>query len=355
MVPPVLFITRKYPPARGGMEEFSRQLYEQYPGRKQLVALRAGQRWLPAFAVRALMVAARERRAAAIHLGDGLLAPLGPLLRRLSGLPVVATLHGQEVTREIPGYRGTLGSGLRRLDGLVSVSGYTAHAVRERYGCESTVIANGVDACRFASLTRAMEPRAVRTSLGLPADGPLVVMVGRLVERKGGAWFLEQVVPRLPATVHVVVGGDGPARDAVARAAAGHPRVRLLGDIPDRVVERLYTCADLFVAPNIPVPGKPEGYGIAPAEAAAAGLPVLVSELEGLADMARETGLPTVPPGDAGAWASAVARALREPSWARAARPPRTWTDVAEDYARFFEAIPAVRARMDGGRSGPAA
>lgn len=354
-MPPALFVTRKYPPARGGMEEFSRQLYEQYPGPKRLVALRRGQGWLGAFALQALIAAARERRAAVIHLGDGLLAPLGPALRRLSGIPVVATLHGQEVTRGIPGYGALIGRGLRRLDGLVSVSSYTASAVRGRFGCLSAVIANGIDARRFASIRRAADAGAVRRTLGLPADGPLVVMVGRLVERKGAAWFVERVVPRLAPSVQIAIGGDGPARAAVARAAAGEHRVHLLGEIEDAVVERLYTCADLFVAPNIPVPGKPEGYGIAPAEAAAARLPVLVAGLEGLSDMARETGIPTVPPGDAEAWAAAVTCALADPARARARRRPRTWADVADDYVRFFEATPGVRARMDRGRSGPAA
>jgi glycosyltransferase involved in cell wall biosynthesis len=356
MAPPVLFVTRKYPPARGGMEEFSRQLYECYPGRKQLVALRRAQGWLPLFAVRAFAAAAREREAALIHLGDGLLAPAGPLLRRLSGgVPVVATLHGQEVTHNLPAYRQAIGTGLRRLDGLVSVSGYTARAVCERFGCSSTVIANGIDARRFACIERARHPAAERHALGLPCEGPLVVMVGRLVERKGAAWFVEHVVPLLDPAVQVVIGGDGPARGAVARAAAHHARVRLLGDVTDAVVERLYSCADLFVAPNIPVPGKPEGYGIAPAEAAAAGLPVLVADLEGLADMARETGIRTVPPGDAVAWAAAIRAALNDPAWARATRPPRTWAAVAADYARFFEAISGVRARTQAGRSGPAA
>jgi hypothetical protein len=31
----------------------------------------------------------------------------------------------------------------------------------------------------------------------------------------------------------------------------------LLGPLPDSAVDRLFACADLFVAPNVPVPGRP--------------------------------------------------------------------------------------------------
>jgi hypothetical protein len=64
MAPAVLFITRKYPPGRGGMEEFSRQLYEAYPGPKRLAVLRRGQAWLPLFAALASPTALTAGRAA---------------------------------------------------------------------------------------------------------------------------------------------------------------------------------------------------------------------------------------------------------------------------------------------------
>jgi glycosyltransferase involved in cell wall biosynthesis len=175
--------------------------------------------------------------------------------------------------------------------------------------------------------------------LGLPADRPIVASVGRLVARKGVVWFIENVLPAMRSPICYVVVGDGPDGDAVAAAAARGPQVQFLGRLPARAIDRLYSVADLFVAPNIVVPGKPEGYGIAPAEAAAAGLPVLVSNIEGLADMAAETGIPTVPAGDTRAWAAAIEAALANPGSARAAARPRSWVTVANDYARFFEGV----------------
>ncbi|WP_322795148.1 glycosyltransferase family 4 protein [Tepidiforma sp.] len=343
----LLFITRKFPPAVGGMEEFSAQLAARYPGPLRLVALRRGQRWLPLFLARAALACLRHRgRAEVVHLGDALLAPAAPLFARLAGAPVTVTLHGQDVTRPFPGYAALLRPALRALgDGqTVAVSTYTAAETARRFGVHPRVIPNGVDRERFSSIQPAADPAAERRTLGLPAHGPLVVTVGRLVPRKAAAWFAANVLPLLPPDVTFAVVGSGPEEAALRRIAAREPRLRLLGPLPGAAVERLYACADLFVAPNVPVPGRPEGFGIAPAEAAAAGLPVLAAALEGLIDMATVCGARLVPPADPNAWAAAVREALASP------RPPRprvrSWDDVAADYQRLFEAV-ARRARAN--------
>jgi phosphatidyl-myo-inositol dimannoside synthase len=352
MPPALLFITRKYPPGRGGMEEFSRRLYEAYPGRKRLVALRRGQGWLPLFLVRALAAARRSRGGAEhVHLGDALLTPVAPLFGRLAGAPVTATLHGLDCTRPLAPYRRLLRRSLPAMAGrLVAVSSYTAAQVQALYGVRPAVITNGVDVSRFACAQPYEAGSAGQSERDRSADGTVVVTVGRLVRRKGVAWFIREVMPLLPHDVSYVVVGDGPHRATVHRAAAGDPRVRLLGAADDDTVAQLYARADLFVAPNVPVPGQPEGYGIAPAEAAAAGLPVLVADLEGLRDMAADTGVATVPPGDARAWAAAIARALATPDAHRATRAARSWEAVASEYARFFATVGAAagQPRADG-------
>lgn len=351
--PATLFITRKYPPARGGMEHFSYQLYERYPGPKELVALRRGQRWLPVFAMRALVAAARVREhVSIIHLGDALLTPLAPAIARLSGATVVATVHGQDVTRPVTVYQWVLGKSLPALRGrLVAVSEYTAQEAGRRHGVEATVIPNGVDLERFARLPRAADPGNVRRQLSLPETGPLVVSVGRLVPRKGMYWFIEKVMPLLSPDVCLAVAGGGPDGRRVEGAARDDPRVHLLGELSDEAVEDLYSVADAFVAPNVPTSGSPEGFGIAPAEASAAGLPVLASDLEGLREMARLFGVTLVPPGDEMAWAAAVTHAIE--SERPNPIPVRGWDEVAREYEAFFRSVLQARAQpVPGGGGG---
>ncbi|MGE0228283.1 MAG: glycosyltransferase family 4 protein, partial [Dehalococcoidia bacterium] len=343
----VLFVPRKYPPSRGGMEEFSSRLLVGFPGASYRVVLRGSQWGLPLLVARGLATAMRHRgRIGVVHLGDGLLAMFAPLFRAAAGAPVSVTLHGREVERDRLAYRALVRRGLRYVDGpLIAVSAYTAGRARELFGVSAVVVHNGVDTVRFTDGPRATDAAGARARLGLTPEAKVVVTVGRLERRKGVAWFIGHVLPGLPSDVVYLVAGDGPHREAVAEAAAGDARVRLLGLCSDEAIEDLYACADLFVAPNIRVPRDPEGYGIAPAEAAAAGAPVLVADLQGLSDAAAECGVPAVAPEDVDAWVSAVRRALDEPRWAVAQRPPRTWAAVAADYARLFETLTDVERR----------
>ena len=62
-------------------------------------------------------------------------------------------------------------------------------------------------------------------------------------------------------------------------------RVRLLGRMGDAELTQLYQCADVFVMPNIPIPGDMEGFGIVMLEAAMNGLPAVAARLEGIREV----------------------------------------------------------------------
>ena len=118
-----------------------------------------------------------------------------------------------------------------------------------------------------------------------------MLTLGRLVPRKGVAWFIREVMPLLPDDIRYWVAGDGPEKEEIllARGALEKPeRVTLLGPVSEEEKQRLLYSADLFLQPNIPVKNDMEGFGLVVLEAAAAGLPVLASRLEGLRDAIRE-------------------------------------------------------------------
>jgi phosphatidylinositol alpha-1,6-mannosyltransferase len=64
--------------------------------------------------------------------------------------------------------------------------------------------------------------------------------------------------------------------------------VELLGAISNEDLETMYNGADLFIMPNIPVPNDMEGFGLVMLEAGMCGLPVIASNLEGIADVISE-------------------------------------------------------------------
>jgi glycosyltransferase involved in cell wall biosynthesis len=110
--------------------------------------------------------------------------------------------------------------------------------------------------------------------------------------------------------LRVVVAGEGGQRAALARliAESGAP-VTLAGFHPAGAV---LGALDVYVQPS-----RAEAFGMAAAEAMAAGLPVIASDVGGLPEVVGEAGV-LVPPGDPAALAAALVRLARDPA-ARAA------------------------------------
>ncbi|MFW5972743.1 MAG: glycosyltransferase family 4 protein, partial [Bacteroidota bacterium] len=103
--------------------------------------------------------------------------------------------------------------------------------------------------------------------------------------------FVDSVMPLLPPNVQYWLAGDGPENDTIREAVAARgleDRVRLLGTLSEADLSRLYRGADLFVMPNVPVPGDMEGFGIVMLEAGLGGLPVVAARLEGIQDVVAE-------------------------------------------------------------------
>src|SRR5439155_18765993 len=97
-----------------------------------------------------------------------------------------------------------------------------------------------------------------------------------------------------------LVAGDGPAKAELAREARSVRTIELLG--PREDVPALMAACDVVVIPSLR-----EGQSLAALEAMAAGRPLVVSDVGGLAELARASGAPwTVPPGDASALAEAL-------------------------------------------------
>ena len=294
-VPKILFVARAFPPLVGGLERQNFELSRALGGLLPVTtfANRRGKKFLPLFLTRSLLYAWRSNgNHDLLLLGDALLAPLGALLRRFSGKPAVAVAHGLDVTYRPFGYqKGWLGWSLRHLDAVIAVS---RHTQRE-------CLARGVKPERLFTIPNGVVPPmadvdSARLRLGwLGAEKrkgrKILLTVGRLRKRKGVRWFVEAVMPRLPADCIYVIAGSGPDKEqihAAIRRMGLSDRLNLLGAVSEEEKAYLFSLADLFVQPNIPVPGDVEGFGIGALEAAASGLPVVASDLEGLQDAIQE-------------------------------------------------------------------
>jgi phosphatidylinositol alpha-1,6-mannosyltransferase len=374
----LLFVSHSFPPPGrplanvGGMQRVAVELHEALRARAGVelcdVLLRTSWRWTHvrtvAFLARAgarIWQAARRGAADAVLFSSmvtGALAwPLQGTLAK-AGVATGAIAHGRDVTLPVAPYQGLLPRVFEALDGVFPVSRATGEAARERGlpADKKHVIPNGVDPGRFAPPEDAGAARRALLDAvpgaTLPDGSTLLCSVGRHVERKGFGWFIEHVLPRLPAGVHYWLAGDGTRTDALrqaARRAGVAERVRLLGRVPEGTLRRLYRGADLFVMPNVPVPGDMEGFGVVMLEAGLSGLPTVAARLEGIQDVIAEgENGHLVRPRDAAGFAEIIRRyhtGERDPRAAgqRAAEHVRErfgWPAVAE---RYVEALLRVR------------
>ncbi len=221
-----------------------------------------------------------------IHLGDGVLAPLGWFLKVLARRPVLATVHGLELTYQNIFYRLFFASFLKRLDLLVTVSDYT----------KELAIQNGVDPSKCAIIPNGVETsgwparlkaRTELKELGFDlSDWFTIITVGRLVPRKGVVWFLENVFATLPQNTLYLIIGNGPEKKKISRWLANNPelgaRVYLITNAPDEEMARYLAAADVMIMPNIKISGDSEGFGLVALEAGACAVPVVASNLEGI-------------------------------------------------------------------------
>lgn len=162
----------------------------------------------------------------------------------------------------------------RRARSVVAISAGVGREVQRffpRRGDAMHVIPYGVDSERF----RPSQDRRhrVRAELGLPPDALLAVFVGGEWERKGLGHAVGALVLRPRWHLAVAGSGDRDAYTALAASCGASDRLHFLGRI-DPV--GLYAAGDAFV-----FPAAYETFSLVTHEAAAAGLPLLVTHVSG--------------------------------------------------------------------------
>lgn len=238
---------------------------------------------------------------------------------------------------------------VRRADAIVVVSDHTRREL---------VALTDVDPARIHVVPNAVHPRygaagdpaadaAVAADLGLAR--PFILFVSTIEPRKNVVTLLgafRRLLDGGAAVDLVLAGADGwhsKAVYATARDLDLGGRARFLGFVPDDTLAALYRRAAVLAHP-----AHDEGFGFTPAEAMAAGTPVVVSDAGSLPEVVGDAGL-RVPPADAAAWATALARVLGDPALAgrlRAAGRARAARFTPEIQARGTLAAYAAALRM---------
>ena len=262
--------------------------------------------------------------------------PLG----RLCGVPVILNHdHTNDDYRAAQRVRLALDALSNRLaTHIVAVSDSCRKFLIEREGVAPknvSLIQNAIDLERFSPTcgTRA----EARKSLGLPEAGPVVAGVGRLNPQKNFSLFLQvaaAVSARHPGAIFLLAG-EGPEEQLLRHQAAElglGDRVRFAGYVAD--TRQVYLASDILLMPSLF-----EGLPMTLLEAMAMGLPVVASELDGIAEVV-EDGLDgfLVPSGQARMFSDRVCQLLDSPDLAK-----RFGTSSSEKVQRQFSAVRLCR------------
>jgi glycosyltransferase involved in cell wall biosynthesis len=202
----------------------------------------------------------------------------------------------------------------RRL--FLPVSEGTRHELLNHYelsGANVEVIPNGVDLNVFNPRLRATERPAVRQEIGLTDDDLAIVFSGGDWRRKGLDVALQALSRVADSNVKLLVAGDDPLRQefrALANQLGIEKRVVWLGFRRD--LHRIYAASDLFIFPT-----RYEAFSLATIEAAAAGLPVLMSQVSGSAELLGDGSNGRILPRDPEAFAAALNEYIASPSLRR--------------------------------------
>ena len=198
----------------------------------------------------------------------------------------VINVYGLDITYSNPIYQFYLKLFYNKYDKYICISNETEKKFKERGGKRSIVITPGIDIDKFTNIKEKRNKFKIKYSI--PDENLVLITVGRLVRRKGVAWFIENVMNDFKGkNITYLIAGDGEDKSLINSLIDKHglnDEVKLLGRISDDDLNELYINSDVFVMPNIVVENDMEGFGIVAIESSLAGLIVIASGIEGIKD-----------------------------------------------------------------------
>ena len=338
----ILFVTRDFLPAPGGIAIFIDNLADQLGRRGHNVLAVAPRRpgwqevqrgnytiiWRPAWRhlsslpfIFETFRLANKSKAHIIFLGHFMTTHgLGAVIaKRFLGASYVFLTHGNDLGYTVSTVIDELAASniLHNCSlGLCNSRFTEAKLSKKGFGGPRAILHPGVDAQVFHP---GVDTNTVVDKYGL-CGKKVLLSVSRLVDKKnidGVLRALPLVIPRIPDLIYLVVG-EGPERQKLEELSSSlglSQYVRFCGPISQELLPNLYCASDLYVMPSHCGRKRQdfETFGISFLEASACGLPVIGSASAGAAEAVIDgvTGL-LADPYDTASIAHAILRVLSD-------------------------------------------
>ena len=290
-----------------------------------------------------------------IHIHDWLTGTAGINSKHFLNKPLVSTVHSTEIGRT---------QGLHSPDSYLidSLEWWIIYEAKKVIICSNSmktrledhfhvppeknlVIPNAIDISKYK---RTINQNAVKKRYKINPDDKLVLYIGRLVPQKGVEYLIKAIplISQKINNVHFNIIGDGWSRnylENLANSTLHGKKIKFLGFIPDSEVVDLFLIADVLVIPSIYEP-----FGIVALEGMAAGVPVIATNVGGLAEIIDhdQTGvLVSVENPNSIAWG--VNKVISNPEYSRwliqnakkKVRNLYSWSGVAKKTIKIYDEI----------------
>jgi len=258
-----------------------------------------------------------------LHVHEPTVPSLPLLACWVASGPIVATVHtAMPRSRILLATQPVLRTALEKIDGRIAVSEAARSTFVEHLGGDAVLIPNGVATHRY---------RHARPIDGWPGNGGAIGFLGRMEEpRKGLAVLLrafELLAPERPG-LRLLIAARGDADEQRHKLPADlRERAVFLGEVSEEDKVRVLHSVDIFCSPNT----GGESFGIVTAEAMAAGLPIVASDIPAFRQVLRDGRAGELfAVGDPADLARAAAQLLDDP--ARRASLSAAALDAVADY-----------------------
>jgi glycosyltransferase involved in cell wall biosynthesis len=194
---------------------------------------------------------------------------------------------------------------LRAAANVLVVGSAARESVVDRGATSVRLFANTINVAAWTARAEQLERRRAD-------DDVLVLSVARLVPEKGIDDLIRAIAKSGDPRIRLVIAGDGPQRGALVELADRlGVRVTIVGHVAEAELARMYVDADVFALLS-----REEPWGVAVNEAAASGLPLLLSDRVGAASDLLSDGKNgfVVPAGDVPGAAAALNRLASDPA-----------------------------------------
>lgn len=292
---------------------------------------------------------AREENFDIVHAHDWMTYPAALSVAAATGKPLVVHVHSTEFDRSGANIDQRIYDierrGMHAAMKVIAVSHLTKNIVVRQYGVDPEKVEVIYNAIELPNTTvGGMNGSFDQSKYNIAKEEKIVLFFGRITMQKGPEYFIaaaKKVLQVMPDTKFIMAGAGDMIRRTIEMAAAmgiGH-KVLFTGFLRGKDIDEVFKKADLYVMPSVSEP-----FGIAPLEAIAHDVPVIISKQSGVSEVLEN--VLKVDFWDVDEMANKIVSVLKHPALSNTLREhgayevrKLSWADAAAGVTKVYDEV----------------